>query len=249
MQSKGLQARDNGLLVIEDGKPMAFSDTVARAFGKNHKDVTRAIRDLPCSEVFRGRNFAPTSISVQMPNGGVRQENAFKMTRDGFSILVMGFTGQKAMAWKERFIEAFNTMEKQLHSGGGVDPADWAALMGAMNRQTAQINDMRRQLAVMANDRKPAGHDVDRSDSPEVAIVRNYGIVGPGHRCLKERFYAMYQDCCRAIGCLPSPMAVVMKGLYAAFPDMRPGRAKVEGAEKPRPVIVGLTIKDEKEGK
>lgn len=36
----------------------------------------------------------------------------FKLTRDGFSILVMGFTGQKAYEWKVQFIDAFNKMEK-----------------------------------------------------------------------------------------------------------------------------------------
>jgi hypothetical protein len=32
------------------------------------------------------------------------------MTRDGFTILAMGFTGKEAMAWKEKFIQAFNML-------------------------------------------------------------------------------------------------------------------------------------------
>lgn len=38
----------------------------------------------------------------------------YLMTRDGFSLLVMGFTGQKALEWKLRYIEAFNEMENSL---------------------------------------------------------------------------------------------------------------------------------------
>jgi len=36
------------------------------------------------------------------------------MTRDGFTLIVMGFTGKEAMAWKLRYIEAFNAMEAEL---------------------------------------------------------------------------------------------------------------------------------------
>jgi phage regulator Rha-like protein len=38
----------------------------------------------------------------------------FLMDRDGFSLLVMGFTGNKALAWKLKYIEAFNRMEAEL---------------------------------------------------------------------------------------------------------------------------------------
>lgn len=38
----------------------------------------------------------------------------YLMNRDGFSLLVMGFTGQKALEWKLKFLEAFNAMEKEI---------------------------------------------------------------------------------------------------------------------------------------
>ena len=38
------------------------------------------------------------------------------MTRDGYSMLVMGFTGKAAMEWKIKFLEAFNAMEHHLPS-------------------------------------------------------------------------------------------------------------------------------------
>ena len=40
----------------------------------------------------------------------------FLMNRDGFSLLSMGFTGQKALQWKLKYIKAFNLMEKELNS-------------------------------------------------------------------------------------------------------------------------------------
>ena len=98
------------LVLILDDQPVTTSLKVAAVFGKNHRDVLTAIRGLNCSEDFRLRNFTQSSyINAQgrnMPN--------YVITRDGFSFLVMGFTGKEAAQWKERYIEAFNIMEKQL---------------------------------------------------------------------------------------------------------------------------------------
>jgi hypothetical protein len=49
-----------------------------------------------------------------MPTGGVRKSPAYELSRDGFTLLAMGFTGKKALRWKIRYIEAFNAMEEQL---------------------------------------------------------------------------------------------------------------------------------------
>ncbi len=242
MQSKAIEARGNELIEEVKGMPGTNSLKVARAFGKEHRNVVRAIREMECSEEFDLLNFEQTSY-IDSQN---REYPMYRMTRDGWSVLVMGFTGKKAMEWKEKFLALFNAMEEELKRRQ--QPQRSGAEMVEMAEIHAMLSDLWHRSKETARDNRPAGHDMTRSDAPEVAIVKHYGIVGPGHRCLKERFYAMYQDCCRAIGCLPSPMAVVMKGLYAAFPDMRPGRAKVDGEEKPKPVIVGLTIKDEKGG-
>ncbi|WP_319764049.1 Rha family transcriptional regulator [Maridesulfovibrio sp.] len=101
-------------LVMENNQPMVSSVMVAERFEKQHKDVLKAIRNLEIPDEFSERNFAPTSIDVAQPNGGTRKERSFNMTRDGFSLLAMGFTGKKAMEWKIKFLEAFNAMEAKL---------------------------------------------------------------------------------------------------------------------------------------
>lgn len=105
------------VLSIVQGHPRASSLTIAEHFEKRHKDVLRSItqtcHNLP--ESFRERNFALTSIQTPMPSGGgVREDKAYLMTRDGFTVVVMGFTGKKALEWKLRYIEAFNRMEAEL---------------------------------------------------------------------------------------------------------------------------------------
>ncbi|WP_313353006.1 phage regulatory protein/antirepressor Ant [Paracoccus sp. (in: a-proteobacteria)] len=98
------------------------SRIIAEAFEKNHRDVLRAIRDLIEANPDWGmRNFAQTPY-VDAQNGQTYQ--MYEMTRDGYSMLVMGFTGKKAMDWKIKFLAAFNAMEAQLRQSSQIDLND-----------------------------------------------------------------------------------------------------------------------------
>lgn len=101
------------LVKVIEGTPMADSLTIAEVFEKRHDDVMKAIRNLDCSAKFRERNFAG---STYRPENGRRNYPLYNMTRDGFTFLVMGFTGAKAAQWKEAYIAAFNKLER----GSGV---------------------------------------------------------------------------------------------------------------------------------
>ncbi|HCF2992668.1 TPA: Rha family transcriptional regulator [Pseudomonas aeruginosa] len=98
-----------------DGQPTTTSLDVAAHFGKLHKDVLRAVRSLECSPEFHERNFAPIQIDVDLGMGRSRKDQAFRMTRDGFTFLCMGFTGKEAAKWKEAYINAFNQLEQAVH--------------------------------------------------------------------------------------------------------------------------------------
>lgn len=91
----------NGELVVD-------SRHVAESFGKQHSIVLRAMRNLECSAEFRRCNFA--SFKINGLTGEVTSH--YEMTRDGFTFLAMGFTGKDAAAWKEKYIAAFNAMER-----------------------------------------------------------------------------------------------------------------------------------------
>lgn len=86
------------------------SRIVAQVFGKAHRDVLRAIRNLETPEEFNLRNFA----QIEFKDDKGRTFPEYTMTRDGFMFLVMGFTGAKAVGVKLKFIEAFNAMEAKL---------------------------------------------------------------------------------------------------------------------------------------
>ena len=102
---------DPSAITLEGGRPTTTSVIVAQVFGKQHKDVLRAIRGLECPEEFTGRNFALSEFTD--PTG--RKLPMYRMTRDGFTFLCMGFTGKEAARWKVAYIEAFNRMEEELH--------------------------------------------------------------------------------------------------------------------------------------
>jgi len=98
------------LITTTNGQPMTTSLVIADKFGKQHRDVLRAIRKLECSRDFGLRNFAPSSYL----NEQGKEQPCFNITRDGFAFLAMGFTGKEAAQWKEKFISAFNAMELAL---------------------------------------------------------------------------------------------------------------------------------------
>lgn len=83
---------------------------VADTFEKRHADVLRDIEHLKCSEEFTQRNFALTSYR----DTSGKSNKEYLITRDGFTILVMGYTSEKAMRFKEAYIKQFNAMGKAL---------------------------------------------------------------------------------------------------------------------------------------
>lgn len=95
------------------GRPTCLSTDVARHFQRRHSHILRDI-DRLCSilpKSFHEPNFGLMFVEVKVGNGATRQEKAYRLTRDAFSLLVMGMTGKAAVMWKLRYIEAFNALE------------------------------------------------------------------------------------------------------------------------------------------
>lgn len=101
-------------LAVVDGQVTTTSRQVAEHFGKRHDTVLRAIRNLECSPEFHARNFVEMVMKTEIGSGAVRNDPAYRITRDGFVFLAMGFTGKEAAQWKEAYITAFNAMEAEL---------------------------------------------------------------------------------------------------------------------------------------
>lgn len=100
----------NQLVYIENNRVLTDSLKVAGVFGKRHADVLRDIKNLGASEEFTERNFA---LSEYGDLTG-RRLPMYLITQDGFTLLAMGYTGKKAMEFKEAYIKAFREMEVKI---------------------------------------------------------------------------------------------------------------------------------------
>lgn len=98
------------ITINNDGQPVASSRDIAEHFEKEHRNVLRDIDDLRKDVL----NFEQMFFSVEIPDSYGRPQRAYLMNRDGFSLLVMGFTGKSALEWKLKYIDAFNRMEAQI---------------------------------------------------------------------------------------------------------------------------------------
>lgn len=101
--------------VFVDGHDVALVDSryVAQYFEKRHDHVIRDIGRITApksglSEDFRRLNFQPSSYK----DASGKKNLCYLMTRDGFTMLTMGYTGKKAMQFKELYIRRFNEMER-----------------------------------------------------------------------------------------------------------------------------------------
>lgn len=103
------------LVKVNQNKVFADSRIIADTFGKAHRNVMRDIESLIENlNENNAQNITLLFSKKKFINEINREYFYYEMNRDGFSLLVMGFTGKKAFQWKIKFIEAFNLMEKTL---------------------------------------------------------------------------------------------------------------------------------------
>ena len=103
---------------IKDHKTVTTSETVAKVFGKLHKNVLRDIREIleNGDDEFNRLNFELCFKNNKLQND--KPLPYYEMTKDGFLLLVMGYRTKKAMQFKISYIKAFNYMQEQLAKGG-----------------------------------------------------------------------------------------------------------------------------------
>lgn len=110
------------LVFLQNEQVITTSLKVAEVFEKEHFNVVRDIRNLiqemasisQNSNLKGGVNTPMFQESSYQAEEGGRSYPMYFMNRDGFTLLAMGFTGQKALKFKLAYIDAFNAMEKKL---------------------------------------------------------------------------------------------------------------------------------------
>jgi len=101
-------------ILNKNGQLVVSSRKVAESFEKEHFNLIRDIEN-----IFKNEPLKIEGLKYFIPTTFIHKGNEYKeylLTRDGFSLLVMGFTGAKALGWKIKYIDAFNDMEQSLKS-------------------------------------------------------------------------------------------------------------------------------------
>lgn len=130
----------------QQGRDVTTSLIVAEVFGKEHSKVCRDIENLSCSESFNAANFGVISY---IDSRG-REQKAYEMTKDGFSFLVMGYTGEKAGQFKEAFINEFNRREMMLKSDDYILARSQEILHNRLQMAEKQLEAQRAELEAAA---------------------------------------------------------------------------------------------------
>jgi Rha family phage regulatory protein len=120
------------------------SPLVAEIFEKRHAHVLRDIDSLDCSPEFHSSNFGLMVREIDPSNGvhgsaasrfGLSEKRFFEITKDGFTFLVMGYTGAKAASFKEAYIRRFNDMDAALRQRDNPDLTALRAELAALERR------------------------------------------------------------------------------------------------------------------
>ena len=172
----------NGEIVVNqiDGELVVSSRQVAEDFGKKHKHVLEAIENI------KAQNSAVTKMFIESSYkaGTGKNYKEYLLTRDGFSLLVMGFTGPEALEWKLKYIEAFNNMESYIKEQNRV-PKNFAEAL----RLAAKLEEEKERLVLENSEMRPKAEFYDDVAGSKDAIsigevAKVLGIKGIGRNNL-----------------------------------------------------------------
>ncbi|ANT40726.1 Rha family transcriptional regulator [Acinetobacter baumannii] len=166
------------LVTNDNGEPRTTSYAVAEAFNKTHSHVMRDIKKIikQCGEEFAKSNFGLTFENKRIGNTE-RKTPFFRISKDGFMLLVMGFTGEKAMKTKIEFINAFNWMANQLSQ---VFQSKWARynhVVGYRESRKQQVSCSARDMNTWKHEKNPLDQEImelEQDLQPQLQLIGGF---------------------------------------------------------------------------
>lgn len=153
------------------------SRDLARVFDKPHNDVLKVIKKTieECEHDFGLRNFSQSSYKNQQN----KKQPQYLMTRKGFSLVAMGFTGKKAMEFKVAYIEAFENMAEliftRVHSKQGYKEMTAAIkhyLRGDQYTYAEEANRVNKAVLGMSSSEFRRVHGLKSGETPRDAVIK-----------------------------------------------------------------------------
>lgn len=136
----------NNLVEIHNNQVVVSSRDVAENFGKQHKHVLRDIEVLLEGMPKIGQTPSMFCKVFYKHEQNGQEYPEYLMNRDGFSLLVMGFTGKEALQWKLKYIAAFNEMEAELNNKP-INLLKAKEIEAKVNNSQARLNNSRARMA------------------------------------------------------------------------------------------------------
>lgn len=169
----------------ESNQVLTSSLLVAEKFGKNHRDVLESIREL-----IKGRAENSAVLKMFVPSTYIASNNKenpmFIMNRDGFTLLAMGFTGEKALQFKLEYINAFNKMEEAIKDAAFNVPKSFREALLLAAEQQAQIEQQQMRIEEMKPKEEFFDQVTDSKDACDMATVAKVLNMGVSRNKLFE---------------------------------------------------------------
>lgn len=128
----------------ESNQPLTNSKLVAEVFGKEHRNVVRDIKNLIEGGVLKNEQTPMFEETTYINEQNKQSYPMFVMNQDGFTLLAMGFNGKKAMEFKLKYIEAFNTMKRQIEQSKPSVPQNYLEALKSL----VKVEEEKQQLAL-----------------------------------------------------------------------------------------------------
>lgn len=171
---------DTLVLSNKKGQDVTTSLIIAEVFGKEHNKVMRDIENLSCSQEFRDANFGVSSYITSQR----KELPMYEITKNGFSFLVMGYNGEKAGQFKEKFIAEFDKRDALLKNDDYILARSREIMEKRINLLEQQMYQKDEQLQLQENVIKQQAPKVEYHDKvlqavnaiPTTVIAKELGM-------------------------------------------------------------------------
>ncbi|WP_103110539.1 Rha family transcriptional regulator [Brevibacillus reuszeri] len=197
----------NKLVFIENGRPVTDSLTVAEVFDKEHKRVLQDIRELGCSEEFGRHNFVPISYKDSMN----RDKPKYLLTEQGFTLLVMGYTGHQAMEFKEKYISEFHRIREELgaHKESNVVPLNERQALIKSLQLTVELAGEMEEVKTIAHTHSQKLIELEQKVDEQITL--DHGEQRTLQKAVSRKIYEIEHD--------PRRRAELFRQLYREIKD------------------------------
>ena len=164
---------------LDENRPAVLSTEVAERFQKKHQHILRDIDRIHSQvpKIFFETNFGLIEREVAV-GFGMRRERSYLLTRDAFSLLVMGFTGSAAIRWKLKYIEAFNSLEAAVRDNIRTDAVEYGRKLGLDEARALPAVEKERKAAYLDGMKEGEKLQKKRDGLTQVAKIKSYRDKG-----------------------------------------------------------------------